>query len=42
MSIDPFFEHPEPDPGEHAVPDLEAQARAQQSERTIHQLSPVP
>lgn len=28
MSVDPFFEHPEPDPGEHPVPDLETQARA--------------
>lgn len=28
MSIDPFIEHPEPDPGENRVPDLEAQARA--------------
>lgn len=28
MSIDPFIEHPEPDPDEHQVPDLEAQARA--------------
>ena len=27
MSIDPFVEQPEPDPGEH-VPDLEAQARS--------------
>jgi hypothetical protein len=28
MSIDPFIEHPEPDPGEHHVPDLKAQACA--------------
>lgn len=28
MSIDPFIEHPEPDPYEPQVPDLEAQARA--------------
>ncbi len=28
MSIDPFTAHPEPDPGEHHVPDLKAQARA--------------
>ena len=28
MSIDPFTEHPESNPGEHYVPDLEAQARA--------------
>jgi len=28
MSIDPFTAHPDPDPGEHDVPDLEAQARA--------------
>jgi hypothetical protein len=27
MSIDPFTAHPEPDPGERHVPDLEAQAR---------------
>jgi len=28
MSIDPFIEHPEPDPDEPQVPDLEVQARA--------------
>ena len=28
MTIDPFVEHPEPDPDEHAEPTLEAQAHA--------------